>query len=963
MRQTLSLLGCTLLVLLVLVFLSPTWAGSAPPAGTRPTPTPAPLPPGLTPPTPTGEDQPADEFPNLIVESITTIPVNPLVNVTCTIQVTIKNESDTPLQFTNNFWTDLYVNPQSTNLKGKRGDVWWGVQGFYMGARQSYVMTTTWVFTDAVAQNLWAQVDTPTPSTTYGFPRGDVIEQDDDDNIMGPTYVQVKTNSRFVQQNHVDFMRGQFNTLDVVPIPGTLGIITGVPGITITGDSALVLGVFEEPPYRWGVSANTDDYNAKWPDRLLNSDAITNDQTNPIIAASGDYLVAVWQDGRQAPIYGTHIYMTWSADKGETWFTPTIRVNDDITLTGVLHEYPSVAVADNGDVVVAWQDRRSGKSFDIYVQQYRINPGPPPTLTPIGPNRRVDTDARDRDQIYPDIAVDAAGNFYIAWQDQRNNNDDIFAVRSEGSGAALQWDDDTLISDEPTRSKQSNPSIDVIMGIVVTKVDYVVITPPPPDRPYAVITKVYTQTKPIIVVAWEDWRNGRSDIYIVRSIDNGETYGEDMRVNQDPLGSLVGHFDPAIAVTMGMKEITIKIVDPTYGELDAKLVAPIAYVHVVWQDYRNSTTIYPSGRGNDPDIYYARISFEPSYENVSDYIFQLEFEERINSNDHRAWQSGPVWQGYPDIDGQSFYNPTSEKWEYDIYIVWADGRNYGGAENNYDIYLAIKTNATIEKCDYLLNNIVVNDGVKLHNFRPEINLLYTIDSPPPARQIRPSVTSIPKIAIPVTCTLVYPDYIFVVWDDDRVADPFVNRDVYFARTGVTCRHPFLNHVSAGPFAPPPGVPGGGYYYGSGTYVSEILDTGTYSATWYIVDWHAITRDGTYVTVQTRLGNTITEVLSSDWYPNRNVPIPGRWPYPDTPGLSIGAPLEGYDAPGQHIVDAAGKQWPQARYIQYKVNMWAKGGQFGSYPCYYTTQTPQLFDVILHYNVPTRIYLPLILKNY
>lgn len=969
MRQTLSIVGCTLLILLVLVFLSPAWADTAPaPSGLWPTPTAAPLPPGIPPSPSSGKDDPA-ALPNLIVESITTIPINPLVNVTCTIQVTIKNESETPLAFTNNFYTDLYVNPQSTNLEGKRGDVYWGVQGFYMGARQSYVMTTTWIFTDVVAQNLWVQVDTPTPPE---YPRGDVIEHNEDDNILGPTYVRVMTNNRFIQQNHVDFMRGMCNTLDVVPVSGTLGIVTNVPGITITGDSAIILGVFEEPPYQWGVSANTNDYNARWPDRLLNADAITNNQDSPVVAASGDYLVAVWQDGRHAPIYGTQIYMTWSADRGTTWYTPTIRVNDD-AITGILHEHPSVAVADNGDVVVAWQDRRSGKSFDIYVQQYQII-GTPPALTAIGGNERVDTDAGDHDQIYPDVAVDKEGHFYIAWQDQRNNNDDIFAVRSVGSGAAMQWDDDTLISDEPTLSKQSNPSIDVIMAVVVTDIDYEVITPPG-EPPYAVITAVYTREKPIIVVAWEDWRNDNSDIYVVRSVDYGETYSEDTRVNQDPLNSAAGHFGPAIAVTMGMKDITIKIVDPTYGELVVDLVAPIAFVHIVWQDYRNSQTFYPSGKGDDPDIYYARFSYEPSYEDVSVYIFQYEFEEKINFNDQYSWQGEPAWQGYPEIEGQSSYNPAKEEWEYDIYIVWADGRNYGGEENNYDIYLQIKTNAAIGVCDYLKNNIAINDGVKLHNFRPEQDPSYTIDSPPPARQIRPSVTSMLKSPVFLTCTYIYSDYIFVVWDDDRGYNPpnnelkfgpFENRDIYFARTDVTCLNPFLNHVSAGPFAPPAGAPGGGYHYGSGTYVSEILDTGTYSATWYIVDWHAWTEDGTYVTVQTRLGNTITEVLNSNWYPNRDMPTPNNWPYPDGPGappISIGAPLEGYSAPGQHIIDAAGDKLPEARYIQYKINMWSKGGGTAQYPCYDIIKTPQVFDVILHYNAPVYIYLPLAFKNW
>ena len=84
------------------------------------------------------------------------------------------------------------------------------------------------------------------------------------------------------------------------------------------------------------------------------------------------------------------------------------------------------------------------------------------------------------------------------------------------------------------------------------------------------------------------------------------------------------------------------------------------------------------------------------------------------------------------------------------------------------------------------------------------------------------------------------------------------------------------------------------------------------------------------------------MLASDWYPE-------RYPYPDDP-ISAGAPLQGYDAPGQHIEDASGNTCPDncptAQYIQYRVNFWARDAEPD--PGVTVLNTPFLFDVILGY---------------
>jgi hypothetical protein len=84
----------------------------------------------------------------------------------------------------------------------------------------------------------------------------------------------------------------------------------------------------------------------------------------------------------------------------------------------------------------------------------------------------------------------------------------------------------------------------------------------------------------------------------------------------------------------------------------------------------------------------------------------------------------------------------------------------------------------------------------------------------------------------------------------------------------------------------------------------------------------------------------------------------------------GAPLPGYDAPGQHIEGPPersqhpnGKWWPKAQFIQYRVNFFTRD----------STQTPALSDLIIHFepgivnsngkpnNGSDYVYLPLVLK--
>ena len=70
-----------------------------------------------------------------------------------------------------------------------------------------------------------------------------------------------------------------------------------------------------------------------------------------------------------------------------------------------------------------------------------------------------DTVSGNAHKLNPSIEV-LAGSVYVAWQDQRNGNDDIYMTHSEDGGATWPFQN-TFVTDDPetTLQDQRGPSI------------------------------------------------------------------------------------------------------------------------------------------------------------------------------------------------------------------------------------------------------------------------------------------------------------------------------------------------------------------------------------------------------------------------------------------------------------------------------------------------------------------------
>jgi hypothetical protein len=75
-------------------------------------------------------------------------------------------------------------------------------------------------------------------------------------------------------------------------------------------------------------------------------------------------------------------------------------------------ERPSISSDDSGNFVIAWEDERNGNN-DIYAQHYSSDG------SVLGDNFKVNDDQASADQRYPSICTDNSGNFVITWADRR----------------------------------------------------------------------------------------------------------------------------------------------------------------------------------------------------------------------------------------------------------------------------------------------------------------------------------------------------------------------------------------------------------------------------------------------------------------------------------------------------------------------------------------------------------------
>ncbi len=204
----------------------------------------------------------------------------------------------------------------------------------------------------------------------------------------------------------------------------------------------------------------------------------------PALAADGDTVYAAWSDFRS---YNWDIYAARSDDGGATWSANT-RVDDFMDLER-LNERPTVAVGRGGRVHVAWTDLRA-READTNIFAARSDDRAVTFTVPVqldDSKRGFDPDAdTSTNQWHPSLAADR-DRLFIAWQDDRLGNNDIFFTTTADGGvrfAPAERVDDTGTG----TSGQTRPQL-ALGGSGRGRRCY---------------------------VAWEDDRGGDADVYLAR---------------------------------------------------------------------------------------------------------------------------------------------------------------------------------------------------------------------------------------------------------------------------------------------------------------------------------------------------------------------------------------------------------------------------------------------------------------
>ena len=177
----------------------------------------------------------------------------------------------------------------------------------------------------------------------------------------------------------------------------------------------------------------------------------TSKQNAPTVAmdADGDFVVAWQSSGQDGSNFGVFA-RRFQAD-GTALDANDVPIN---IFTTNNQTRPSVAMAADGDFVVAWHSRyQDGSSYGIYARRYQAD-GTALDVSDVPINTHTTSTQR-----LPSVAMAADGNFIVAWQskDQDGSSYGIYTRRFQADGTALDAGDVPI--NTYTTANQETPSV------------------------------------------------------------------------------------------------------------------------------------------------------------------------------------------------------------------------------------------------------------------------------------------------------------------------------------------------------------------------------------------------------------------------------------------------------------------------------------------------------------------------
>lgn len=282
---------------------------------------------------------------------------------------------------------------------------------------------------------------------------------------------------------------------------------------------------------------------------------------DPALAVSPSGSMALvyrwWRDQPRAK----HLRLARSDDGGATWTEAPTTVDD----RG--HAFsPRVLWGAQRTLVVAWADERHGRrGFEIYA---RRSPDGGATWAPEQILSHFPNSARTDFDWNPQLVGDGAGRFWLGWIGLHGGRSAVYVTRSTDDGRT--WAPPVSVSgaSESAYALRLRQAGERVLAVWQD-------TRSGRDRIYAAVSDdagrswraeglvghlpaggaVATEPAVLLtpageaIVAWQDTRNGRDDIYLARSRDGGATWeGHDQRVDADEAGTAFSRF-PQLALS------------------------------------------------------------------------------------------------------------------------------------------------------------------------------------------------------------------------------------------------------------------------------------------------------------------------------------------------------------------------------------------------------------------------------
>jgi hypothetical protein len=307
------------------------------------------------------------------------------------------------------------------------------------------------------------------------------------------------------------------------------------PAVAVVGSTIYVAYADSgEGAYDIRVRASTDAGETWSPSSRVDTDlagAAYSAGPRVVADAEGDVLVA-WEDRRDG---GSDIYSNWS-DNFAVSFSPADARVDVGDAPGAAESYAPRLAMQGSFACLGWTDERTGASTrDALVQ---VSPDYGHSWSPMAA-RATQQGEGVADAAAPAMTI-AEGSCHVAWQDDRGGGYDIFHRALVAGADGPTWATDEARLDTSTAGKSH--SIEPVV--------------------YAAGTTV--------LVGWEDRRqddgSGFDDLYYNASTDGGATWlGEDVRVNSGEPGA-------AFAVDLGLflvgGDVAAAWADGRYGSSD-----------------------------------------------------------------------------------------------------------------------------------------------------------------------------------------------------------------------------------------------------------------------------------------------------------------------------------------------------------------------------------------------------------